>query len=88
MTIYLTEVHDPGVILADCPYHNLGCSVMGVTTFHRHRRRRRSSLWPFYSYYEPRGSGSHPSDRSAQRFHWHQLSTAAEGNRSRVRTFL
>src|SRR5690606_28648612 len=47
-----------------------GCSVEGVTTFHRRRCRRRSSLWPFYSYSRPHhpaegGPVSHPSDRSA-----------------------
>ena len=66
-----------------CPYHNLGCSVVGVTSFHSRRRRRDSSLWPFYSYSRPRGPLSHPSDRSASPCDEHQLSAAdrRRGNR-------
>src|SRR5690606_35475052 len=58
-----------------------GCSVEGVTTFHRRRCRRRSSLWPFYSYSRPDPPGadrpvSHPSDRSAPPCDGLQLSAA------------
>src|SRR5690606_34018168 len=47
-----------------------------VTSFHPRRRRRGSSLWPFYSYSGPRGPFSHPSDRSAPPCGGHQLSAA------------
>jgi len=85
MAIYLTR-KTPGGPLRGCPYHNLGCSVVGVTAFHSRRRRRDSSLWPFYSYSRTAGALFHIRRIAPPRL-------AASTNflpqkDSRVRTFL